>query len=293
MNKFDKSDCLMIKECILKEIIDIETLSEKELDALIDFETENIIESETEPDTSFLDACYAAVRKFHDYGEIISEEKCNEAAEKAYAGFLAQGLRGKRTKKRKAWAKRAAAACAAMLAICFTSFSVMAASLGGYSAAWKYVSENVSSIMGLSGTTNVGNITLIKGDYTKKYNTIEELLIAENLDILYPSALPEGVKIERIFIDYFENGTHEINFLLNTYDVSFFLKSYFTFDESDIEKTPNVETFYLNEYKFYILNIDNISFQAMAQIKGYEYYLKCTDYSELIFILSNMKGITT
>ena len=34
MNKFDKSDCLMIKECILKGIIDIETLSEKELDAL-------------------------------------------------------------------------------------------------------------------------------------------------------------------------------------------------------------------------------------------------------------------
>lgn len=289
MNKFDKSDCLMIKECILKGIIDIETLSEKELDALIDFETENIIESETEPDTSFLDACYAAVRKFHDYGEIISEEKCNEAAEKAYAGFLAQGLRGKRTKKRKAWAKRAAAACAAMLAICFTSFSVMAASLGGYSAAWKYVSENVSSIMGLSGTTNVGNITLIKGDYTKKYNTIEELLIAENLDILYPSALPEGVKIERIDIIYYNKDKFNIMFEFNTYDYFFEVCNDLYGDLDDFE---NYNVYTHNDLKFYIIDIPE-GYQATARKYEYEYNITCMDYTDLIYIIDNMKGITT
>ena len=78
MKNTDKFDCLAVKECIIKGLIDINKLSKEELYVLIDFETDNIIECDTEPDMSFLDTCYDAMHKFEDYRNDVSDEKIQE-----------------------------------------------------------------------------------------------------------------------------------------------------------------------------------------------------------------------
>jgi hypothetical protein len=289
MKNTDKFDCLAVKECIIKGLIDINKLSKEELDVLIDFETDNIIECDTEPDMSFLDTCYDAMHKFEDYSKDISDEQIQELGDKAYIEFTQKQMNTAPAKKPRRFFKRFATVCAAMLAFCFLSFSVAAVALGSYSAAWEYISSNVSAILNLNGSKDVDGITIIKSDYTKKYSTIEELLAAENLDILYPASLPEGVKIERVKVFGFDDGRENILFMLNTDICAIQITNYYSID---LEIIQNYSIYSTNKADFYITKSYDDSYQALAQINNMEYTINCLNYNDLIYILSNMKGIS-
>lgn len=289
MKNTDKFDCLAVKECIIKGLIDINKLSKEELDVLIDFETDNIIECDTEPDMSFLDTCYDAMHKFEDYRNDISDEKIKELGDKAYIEFTQKQMTSAPAKKPRRFFKRFATACAAMLAVCFLSFSVAAVALGSYSAAWEYISSNVSAILKWGCNKDVDGITIIKSDYTKKYDTIEELLVAENLDILYPAALPEGVKIYRVRIIAYDDGKQKISFIFNNDTYTFQIKNHYSVD---LKNTEPFYTYTVDETVFYITIINDGTYQAIAQQNNYEYAVDCSDYNNLIYILSNMKGLS-
>ena len=288
MKKNAKLNYLAVKECIEKRIIDIETLSKEELDALIDFETENIINSSSEPNMEFLDLCYDAMRKFNDYREEISEDECRQIGEKVYIEYTEKAIMDKPRIKAVRLLKRMAVACVTMFAICFLSLSVMAIYLGDYSSAWKYVADNVSAIIGMNGSKDIGGITVIKGNYSKKYPSIEELLIEENLDILYPADLPEGVKIEKIFVTYFDDDFQvSVGFENNSHSIT--IESFFLGELDDFE---GCTIYTVNNLDFYIIYIENFGYQATMRTAGCEYRISSKNYDDLIFIVENMKGIT-
>ena len=289
MKNTDKFDCLAVKECIIKGLIDINKLSKEELDVLIDFETDNIIECDTEPDMSFLDTCYDAMHKFEDYRNDVSDENIQELGDKAYIEFTQKQMNTAPAKKPRRFFKRFATACAAMFAVCFLSFSVAAVALGSYSAAWEYISSNVSAILNLNGSKDVDGITIIKSDYTKKYDTIEELLIAENLDILYPASLPDGVKIERVRIDTYDDNKQKVMFVFNTPDYAIQITNYLAIDLNSFE---NKSIYTINDIDFHIIKINDYAYQAIYQENNIEYKVNCIDYDLLIYILSNMKGLS-
>ena len=290
MKNTDKFDCLAVKECIIQGIIKINELSADELEALIDFETENIIECQTEPDMSFLNMCNDAMHKFEDYRKDISDEKLQELGDKAYIEFTQKQITASRAKKPHRFLKRLATTCAAMLVFCFLSLSVAAVALGSYSAAWEYISSNVSDILNLNGSKKVDGITIIKSDYTKKYDTIEELLIAENLDILYPAALPEGVKVERVRIIAYNDGKEKIAFVFNSEIYTVQVTNYHSVDLNTLK---NIYLYNSKELTFYIQQIGSTgNYQAIAQKNNYEYVIDCYDYNNLIYILSNMEGLS-
>lgn len=289
MKNTDKFDCLAVKECIIKGLIDINKLSKEELDVLIDFETDNIIECDTDPDMSFLDTCYDAMHKFEDYSKDISDEKIRELGDKAYIEFTQNQMTASSAKKPRRFFKRFATACAAMFAVCFLSFSVAAVALGSYSAAWEYISSNVSAILNLNGSKDVDGITIIKSDYTKKYSTIEELLVAENLDILYPASLPEGVKIERVKLKVYDDNKQKIIFVFNSDGYAIQITNYYSYKPSDLE---NYNLYTFNNINFYITMSGDGTYQTLAQFENYEYRINCIDYDTLIYIISNMKGLS-
>jgi hypothetical protein len=135
----------------------------------------------------------------------------------------------------------------------------------------------------------VDGITIIKSDYTKKYDTIEELLIAENLDILYPAALPEGVKIERVKIFVFDDGRENILFMFNTDICAIQITNYYSID---LETIQNYSIYSTDKTGFYITKSHDDSYQAIAQLNNIEYKINSLNYNDLIYILSNMKGLS-
>ena len=289
MKNTDKFDCLAVKECIIKGLIDINKLSEDELEALIDFETENIIECQTEPDMSFLNMCNDAMHKFEDYRKDISDKKLQELGDKAYIEFTQKQITASRAKKPHRFLKRLATTCAAMLVFCFLSLSVAAVALGSYSAAWEYISSNVSEILNLNGSKKVDGITIIKSDYTKKYDTIEELLIAENLDILYPAALPEGVEVERVKVFAFDNDKEKIMLIYNDTKYSIQITNYFSID---LNKIKNYDIYSIGDINFYITPTHNGSYEAICQYNNMEYTIISNNQDNLKYILSHMKGLS-
>ena len=100
MKNSDKFDCRAIKELIKDEKISLASLKRNELEMLIDFETENVMDCKTEPDTSFLDECYEALQKYTDYSNIVSEERIREISENAYNLHFYENILSEKRKKR-------------------------------------------------------------------------------------------------------------------------------------------------------------------------------------------------
>lgn len=292
MKNIDNLDCRTVKELIIDKKISIDLLNEHELEKLINFETENIINSKTEPDMSFLNACYEAIGKYKDYKNIISEEAVSEIAENTYQEYLSAQISNVKPKKHNRVFLKVAISFASVCLILLSSFSVMALAMGGYSQAWSYISTHVHEILNMDGNkTEIDGIEIIKSDYTKKYDTIEELLSTENLDILYPSALPEGVKIECLKTIVYENNQLEIKFLFNTSDINLTVKDCYSIDIENISELNKVSTYTVDDINFYITNKDDAIYQAITQINGFEYLINSHNYNHLIHILSNMKGL--
>lgn len=287
MKNIDKSDCRTVKELIINEKISIDLLNEYELEKLIDYETENVINSKTEPDMSFLNACYEALGKYKDYKNIISEEDVNEIAGNAYQQYLSAQISNAKPKKRNRIFTKVAISFASVCLVLLSSFSVMALAMGGYSQAWNYISTHVHEILHMDEKKKtVDGIEIIKSDYTQKYETIEELLREENLDILYPSALPNGYQMEKIVLKNSDDKSEYI-FLFNTSNINFYVTKYFSID---IGKLEYLEIYKVCDADFYITQLPDNVFQAIAHVNEMEYTIICSNYDELVLILSNMKG---
>ena len=291
MKNKDKFNCQVIKELIKNEKISLAALTKDELEQLIDLETEKVMNCKTEPDTSFLDACYEALKKYEDYDSIVSEERIREISENAYNIHLYENIISKKRKTHTHILARIGVCFAAICFAIFSSFSVMAIAEGGYSQAWEYISNHIHRILNMDTDCEViDGIEIIKPDYTKTYTTIEELLINEDLDILYPAVLPNGVKINRLKIDVYNDNQLEIYFLFNTNDINLTIKDRYSVNIETISKADGIMTYTVGDTNFYITNIDNEAYQGIAQINGYEYLINTTNYDIMIYIISNLKG---
>ncbi|MBO5024249.1 MAG: hypothetical protein J6D11_08090 [Clostridia bacterium] len=292
MKNSDKFDCRAIKELIKDEKISLASLKRNELEMLIDFETENVMDCKTEPDTSFLDECYEALRKYTDYSNIVSEERIREISENAYNLHFYENILSEKRKKRTRIFTRIGVCFAAICFVIFSSFSVMALATGGYSQAWECISNRVHKILNMDKDNEViDGIEIIKSDYTKKYATIEELLLSEKLDILYPAALPDGVKIERLKLDIYNNNQFEIKFLFNTSDINLTIKDRYSVNIETISKSDGIMTYTVGDINFYITSKNNEIYQGIAQINGYEYLINTANHDLMIYIISNLKGL--
>jgi hypothetical protein len=132
-------------------------------------------------------------------------------------------------------------------------------------------------------TVTKDGITFTYLDNTKPYNSIEELIKKENLDIVYPSELPKEIKFENI----------------RKYDVDGYTKYFLTFNEeqlnwqinekhnTSIDKLDSYKKVIINNLEYYILN-ENTTCEIIFFYNNYEYYISYTDYDTLIYIIENL-----
>ena len=172
-----------------------------------------------------------------------------------------------------------------------TSVITISAASGQLSKAWQYVSDNIQKILGLAPGDSLqeGEIKVIKGNGTATYPSIEDYLRQENPDILYPSALPDKIYINKIVINQESDAMYTLLYQTTSNNLSISVSNYLQNDLSSPENYIVYDTPYIT---FYIKEMSNRTFQAIGQRNGFEYYINFSDYEQLITILDNMKGMS-
>ncbi len=180
---------------------------------------------------------------------------------------------------------------AALVAILVLMMSITVVAIrNGHGSAWEYIVENIKEIVNMSGgdTSESGNITLVKNNNTTKYSSIEDLIVQEQLDILYPSVLPEKVQLQKV--TQFESEENKKTWDFQTNDEQLDIAAYNHY-RTPLDKLENITEYQTEKLNYVILQKEDNSYQAIAQKDGYEYTIRYNDYDELTKIMTGMKGI--
>ena len=236
--------------------------------------------------TAFLGELTCADRPFTD--EEIEEKLRNLKGEREQAKPTAQILSAPRSKKGcKPWIK-VIAVLAATFTVFFATLSIVAKARG-YASMREFVRVNARKIVGMDTGDRISEdgITIIKPTGSETYSSIEELVEKEALHILYPTNLPDGVKLESIIQTHRDENTYRLIF--NFSDKSF--KMDITNQLYDIEENINEMVLYsMNNIDFYIAQVDENGYYAACQLNGLQYSIQCDGYDTMINLLNNMKG---
>ena len=201
-----------------------------------------------------------------------------------------KGKKGKKDKKKSK--KRAVAAVATVAIITTLMFAVVsvAAHNQGYANAWEFITENIKQILNLNAgeTMESDGITFVKGEDAVSYASMEELIEAEHLDILYPANLPNDIHVTKITYQNVDENHQIYSFQFNDSNLSLSISNVKSVTQVDLLQ---YETYEANKITFYIEKITNGTYQAIGQDNEYEYRIIYNDYNVLIEILKNLKGV--
>lgn len=187
--------------------------------------------------------------------------------------------------KNKIKAKRLAL-IAAIIAILFALFGVVAVSMGSDSAELIRKIGNAIVEMFNGETVESGNVTLIKPDETKYYDSIEELLKEEEIDILYPGWLPENVEITSVMYSL-EGEIESYRFLYNNIDFGLSV----SFNQNLAEDVKlDCQSIGVNGYVCYYF-VDEGFAQASFEYKNNRYTVNADTEENLFGIIQNLKEI--
>ena len=139
----------------------------------------------------------------------------------------------------------------------------------------------IKSSFGITSVTENG-ITYTYLDNTKEYNSIEELIENENLNIIYPTKLPDKIKFKNI-IKYDFDGNNQYFIAFNTNELLWQIN-----EKHNIHNLDEYEKININNWDFYILN-ENEIFESIFHYNNFEYQITYTDYDTLIDILEHLR----
>ena len=242
---------------------------------MLDYETDMLCLDEGDMD--LIHACASRLDELN--GPAMSDEEFLAAIKKAEEEYVSSNTNTLpvRTVKRRLASKKIWLV-AAVIALLVAMATVTASAFG------VNVFEYFREVMGLSAgeKVNKGTITLVNYGEAQTFSSVEELLSAENLNILYPAVLPEDVVIQQVCINEGTNGGDFIQFV--------------TTDKSTyISVDTNTELTYFTDYTeqhtigdctYYIYRNENF---AVCYHKGCYYYISSDSYENLIIIIENMR----
>lgn len=175
-------------------------------------------------------------------------------------------------------------------AISVTSLTVAACAVSNKTPI-QLIQDFGNKIFGIDpgGSVDIGNMTLIRGNgEAVKYGSIEEAVKAEGLDICYPTWLPDGVRIEAVYVNKTDDG-NEVLFMFDSDSVSMSIKCGTEYDmkldDSDYIKEN------IDGINVYSLNYENQVYSKFY-LYGNEYSITVYNVDVLKKIVENLrKGI--
>lgn len=261
-----------IKGMIKREEISIEQLDKRALDAL--FECESEIALVGAGDDELLRRC----------ADLLDPVEQTEDVEQKYRDLIRNALESKIISNTPARKKRFRLRKVLIIA---ATFLVLAIGISAIAEAMGFgVFEYIREALGLSQGTHVdkGVVTLIHPSGSKEYASVEELLLDEELNILYPSILPEGVSIERVDIYDNETGGQTIRFVTGSMDTSILIDTCVGLPPEDY---VSIEKYCAGGHEYYLFEEE--LFYATSYNNNIRYTICSTSLENVILIIKNMK----
>ena len=253
---------------------------------MIDNETDK---PEEEIDFALIDECSAYLRELSDKTAEATKEQKQRILQQIKAHHNQTATTKSAKVLRPTWkTPRKIIAIAATIVLLLALTLTVIAKVNGYSSAWEYVKDNLQRIagMGAGDRVNEDGITLIKNDEIVAYESIEELLEKEKLDILYPSELPNSVQIKGITQQFVDENNIIYSVYFTDVNLSMVVSDKVTVSQKDLQK---YEPYTIKNVVFYIYQRIDMSYQAVWYDGVYEYQICCKDYNALLTILNGMK----
>ena len=254
---------------------------------MIDNETDK---PEEETDFALIGECSAYLRELSDKAAEATKEQKRRILQQIKAHHNQTATRSAKVLRPNWKTTRKVVAIAIAAALLLTLTLSVIAKVKGYSSAWEYVKENIQKIIGLDAgdRVNEGEITLIKNDGVVAYKSIEELLEKENLDILYPAELPNGVHITKISQQIISEEKFVYSYRFTDQAISVAVSTVPRFSQKDLEMYDIIES---STMTVYLVEKRDGYCQIVGYDGKYEYLICSNDYDVLINILNSMKGI--
>ncbi len=184
---------------------------------------------------------------------------------------------------------RIIAILAASLATLILSLSVAAAVQG--KPVIQFISDNIKTMFGMDTGDKLEDdgVTLVKNGELFNYSSIEEAIKSIDSDMLYPTYLPEGIKVDRVVVTNInENAQMSTAYVTNYKDLSIMM---FSNVNTTVDNLENSTLYDGGTIDFYIVETPDKKYQAMAIYENIMYNIKYTNYDELIKILDGIKEI--
>lgn len=134
---------------------------------------------------------------------------------------------------------------------------------------------------------DIGEHTFYRPGDERYYNTIEEMVEKENLDIMYPHAYPDNFDIKEICIS--SDYKAELFATISTYNPHVVIAFSIGIDSPPVS-IVNRETYTVGDNMFVLLeqDVEGI-YNAICQKNGTDYYISVEGYENLIYVLDNFK----
>lgn len=217
MKKQDKLDCQKIKEMIINNTLSISALSESHLNMLIEYETECLMECETEYDMAFMDLCCNALERIHPL-PVPTDDKIEEIAEKTYRHHPNNGFDNNCTNKIKTMSTRKLIRYLIAAAILLVALTATVAAVWNPFVSWLKERKLIDVKQGEVLENDNGSFSA--DTQGQEFSSIEEMEKA--LDIYFD--VLDNIRFRPYYIDYSRQGTKEIislQYNLNQQEISF------------------------------------------------------------------------
>lgn len=244
-----------------------------------------MIDSELEkedPDMSLIDECNALLDSMEKGIYEADPHIKSEELQKLYATYQKKQAHNKTVWFRHSWNRLATAACIAIMVLVIP---MTVAAFGGCTPV--ELIERIGNQI-LKWTHNeeveIEGITFVRNGDVAEYGSISECLKEENLDICYPTWLPEGMYIKSVLLFSKEKGDEiilELNDSAVTFSIALYEKnSYEPGDYSTVEVGDRTVYYIMQEF-----------YDGNVLINGYQYSVSVYDFDTMIKILQSLERV--
>ena len=189
----------------------------------------------------------------------------------------------KRINKKKVWL---VAACIAILVALFSVVSV-----ANDWNVFDFLSEKFGSVHSapIEEELDFNGVTVVMNGKNVNFQSIEEALKEQKLDVLYPSTLPNSIEIDKITL-YEENSADKLSYSFN--DVDLYAEISFNASVSQEVINDATETKTINSIKCYICELPELNCtQITFAYKDDTYKFGYTDKKVLLDIIETLEEI--
>ena len=251
---------------------------EEKVAYLFDIIHEEVSKPWDEVDQELVAACSECAEK---YNQNVAPVLTEADVEQRLAGFKQKY--GKKIRKpiRTSWVRKVAIIAAAAVLTCMLTLTV-AARAYGFQNIGEFVVYAIDNLFP-GGVADENAITYIYNGKTVDYSSLEEWQKTENIKMMYPSILPEGVYVDRILRQDKSNGTSVWAYILSDTTLTIRVNNYQSLDTSD---DSWVECTAASGIVYYVMH----ERQAVYWCGEYEYIIQGNNYEIIKTIMEGMKS---